>query len=126
MIHPPQEHDIVPGRGVAAVGLGIVASTIAGVLAAYWIGGCRIRELGVEAVKEAREPAPAEVNHIERRIYAAEAQGLDAHREAEIVLSSYGWVDREHQIVRIPIERAYSLVIARQRAGAGPQRGGRE
>ena len=36
---------------------------------------------------------------------------LRAEEEAE--LSSYGWIDRTNQIVRIPIERAMELMAQR-------------
>ncbi len=122
MIHPPQEPDIVPGRKIAVVGAGTVLATIIGVLVAYGIGSCRLRGLGVE-LTEAREPVRDEVNAIERTVFVGEAQGLEDHRRVEAVLGSYGWVDRQQQIIRIPIERAYAIVQARQgtRAARGPK-----
>jgi len=42
-----------------------------------------------------------------------ETQDLTAQRAAESqILSSYGWVDQEHGIVRIPIDRAIDLLAA--------------
>lgn len=38
--------------------------------------------------------------------------------EKHALLSQYAWVDRAHGIVRIPIERAMALLIARGRAPA--------
>ena len=35
------------------------------------------------------------------------------------VLNSYGWVDREKGVARIPIDRAMEMVIADQSAGGG-------
>jgi hypothetical protein len=127
MIHPPQEPDIVPGRKIAVVGAGTVIATIIGVLVAYGIGSCRLRGLGLE-LTEAREPVRDEVNAIERSVFVGEAQGLEDHRRVEAVLGSYGWVDRQQQIVRIPIERAYAIVQARQRtrAARGQPRGAKE
>ena len=44
----------------------------------------------------------------------------DLHaREAEL-LYSYGWVDQEKGIVRIPIERAMELTVQEARGQAGP------
>jgi hypothetical protein len=34
-------------------------------------------------------------------------------REEEARLSSYGWIDRDHKSVRIPIERAKQLILER-------------
>jgi hypothetical protein len=42
--------------------------------------------------------------------------------EEEALLSSYGWVDRERGVVRIPIERAIEVLAARAAAsGAQPR-----
>ena len=37
--------------------------------------------------------------------------------EKHALLSSYAWIDRAHGVVRIPIERAMSLLIARGERG---------
>jgi hypothetical protein len=51
---------------------------------------------------------------------------LQVHPKAEFArlraeeherLTTYGWVDREHQIARMPIERAMDLLAARGIAG---------
>ncbi len=41
----------------------------------------------------------------------AELQEL--HAEEDAILGSYGWVDQEKQIVRIPIERAMEILVER-------------
>jgi hypothetical protein len=52
----------------------------------------------LEAIKQ----APAAVSGVpERRLYAAQ----------EELLRSYGWVDREHRIIRIPIDRAMAIMV---------------
>jgi hypothetical protein len=38
------------------------------------------------------------------------------HRDKEKLLHEYGWVDRSHGVVRIPIERAMTLLVQRKRA----------
>jgi hypothetical protein len=53
-------------------------------------------------------------------LLAAPSRDLRALRaEKRALLSHYAWVDRAHGVVRIPIERAMALLIAR---GAGPGR----
>lgn len=125
MIHPPQEPDVVPGRTVAGVGIGVIIATIVGVLVAYGLGQCRMRQLGVERAAGAREQVKPEASHIERTVFGEEAAGVEDNVRAVAVLDGYAWVDRAKQIVRIPVERAYPLVIARQRAG-GKQAGGKQ
>jgi len=47
------------------------------------------------------------------QLEVTEREDLAAQRAAEQqILTSYGWVDREHGIVRIPIERAIDLLAA--------------
>ena len=47
------------------------------------------------------------------QLEVTETQDLAAQRAAEReILSSYGWVDREHGIVRIPIDQAIDLLAA--------------
>jgi hypothetical protein len=47
------------------------------------------------------------------QLEVTETADLAAQRAAEQgILSTYGWVDREHGIVRIPIERAIELLAA--------------
>jgi len=47
------------------------------------------------------------------QLEVTETQDLAAQRAAEHeILSSYGWVDREHGIVRIPISQAIDLLAA--------------
>jgi hypothetical protein len=48
------------------------------------------------------------------QLEVTETADLAAQRAAEQgILSTYGWVDREHGIVRIPIERAIEMLAAR-------------
>ncbi|HTL32026.1 MAG TPA: hypothetical protein VL326_02810 [Kofleriaceae bacterium] len=117
MKHPPQEADIIPGRSVAATGVGVIVAIVLGALAAYGIDACRTHELGYEAAPH--ESMPAEVNAMETTVFTSEAQGIESHERAEQVLASYGWVDRDKQLVRVPIEVAFELLLARQYDGGG-------
>jgi hypothetical protein len=72
------------------------------------------------AEREARRDTPppplrdARVEPPEPRLEENPTQSLQALRRGEEVqLGSYGWVDREHGVVRIPIERAMKLVAER-------------
>lgn len=111
MRHPPQEQDLVPGRTIAGVSAGVVAATIAGVLAAYAIGRCDAPELGAGRTSP---QVAAEVSAMERLPFQVEAQGLEANRRAAAHLSSYGWIDRERGIVHIPIEAAFQVLLTRR------------
>ena len=55
------------------------------------------------AAESAQPPEP--------RLLTKEPEDLaDVRKEEDQVLDSYGWVDRERGVVRIPIERALALV----------------
>lgn len=55
------------------------------------------------------------------QLEVTETADLAAQRAAEQrILSTYGWVDREHGVVRIPIERAIELLAASHPASRMP------
>jgi len=61
---------------------------------------------GMPTIRQARPPFP--------RLQISPAEDLKAFREREEAkLTSYGWVDKENGIVRIPIERAMGLLLER-------------
>jgi hypothetical protein len=115
--HPPQEADVIPGPSIAGVGIGVIVAIAAGALAAHGIEACRTHQLGYETVPQGT--VPPEVNAMETTLFASEAQGLESHEQAEHVLSSYAWADRDRQLVRVPIEVAFELLLARQPDGSG-------
>ncbi len=65
--------------------------------------------LYVLVAKPANDPTPARPDH------AAIRAELEA--EARTKLESYGWVDRENGIVRIPVTRARELWLKERKAG---------
>ncbi len=64
-------------------------------------------------------PAPGAEANVSReppvpRLQDAPVSDLKQMRDAENqILGSYGWVDREHGIVRLPIDRAMDLLVQR-------------
>jgi hypothetical protein len=57
---------------------------------------------------ERREPLPDAARPF---VEVRAAQDLAVRKRA--LLASYGWVDREKRIVRIPIERAFEIAVER-------------
>jgi len=50
----------------------------------------------------------------EPRLQANPAQELSELRaQEETILQGYGWIDREHGVARIPIEKAMQLIVER-------------
>jgi hypothetical protein len=119
--HPPQEPDVLPGRAITGVGLGVVLATALGVVSVVAIGRCRSRELGelgehwVPMVRP--QITGADINAIETAPFSVEAQGLDEHRREDARLRAYGWIDRAHHIVHVPIDVAIELYV--QQHGGG-------
>lgn len=118
MKHPPQEPDVLPGRAITGVGLGVVLATALGVVSVFAIGRCRSRELGEDWVPTVRpQITGADVNAIETAPFSVEAQGLDEHRREDARLGAYGWIDRAHHIVHVPIDVAIELYVQQQGGG---------
>ena len=115
MKHPPQERDLVPGRTIAGISAGVVAATIGGVLVAWGILRCDARDVEDERMSSRLlDEASAEVNAMERALFQLEAQGLEMNQRAAAHLSSYGWIDRDRGLVRIPIHAAFRVLLERQ------------
>lgn len=114
MNQPKQESDVVPGKQLGVVGLGVIVVIVASVLVANGLGACTSRGLGLAWLGPPPPPVPSEVNAMETTVFTTEAQGLEFHRRAAQFLASYGWVDREGQLVHVPIEVAFELYLARQ------------
>ena len=101
-------------RSVGLFGLGLALVMIV-VLAALWIllAHWKTRQT-------ARDPRPsplAEANAPrlppEPRLQAAPVKDMDELRARETsTLTSYGWVDRQAGVARIPIDRAIDLLLA--------------
>src|SRR4051812_8719847 len=131
MKHPAQEPNLVPSNLVVAAILGVIAAIAIGCLGASAIAHRRSAEQrsnprapGERLRGVPPEVVPPEVNAIETTLFSAEAQGLESHRLAETWLSGYGWIDRGRRIVRVPIDVAFEVYLARQAPERGPRRGG--
>ncbi|HKE16793.1 MAG TPA: hypothetical protein VKB80_18090 [Kofleriaceae bacterium] len=116
MIGWRQQPDSVPGRALLTViGATLVAIAL-GTAIAWGLVDCGGgRPLAVHPVNR----VPPEVSAMETTQFGVRAQGLEDRRAASAWLSSYGWVDREHGVVHIPIEAAIDLYL-RRRGGARP------
>jgi hypothetical protein len=85
-------------------------------------GWLRAREAGQDppAPPMGRQP-PGTRQAPEPRLQVAPPAELHAsQRDADRVLTSYGWVDEEKGIVRIPIDDAMRLLVERSAAPAPP------
>lgn len=104
--------DINPKR-VAIVGLVLAAVITVSLLVTYGLfyyfyrGETRSRPLP-SPLSYSREPTP------EPRLTVERGEGLKTLRsEEDAMLKTYGWIDREKGIVRIPIDRAIEILAER-------------
>ena len=97
-------------RGLAVGGAAVVGIVALAVAVAFVV----VRGMTPE---RARAPlTPATIAAQSRLQSTPERDFAAFHREKETLLHQYGWVDRAHGVVRIPIEDAMAL-LAQQRSG---------
>lgn len=118
-MRPIQEPDVIDRGGVAGAGCLLVAFTAIGVLTAAEVQSCAHAASGGRPFTgSAQLDPPEEVDAIELgRFVERPAQST---RDAEAPeLETFGWVDREAGIVRIPLDRAMDVIVERAAAGPG-------
>jgi hypothetical protein len=108
---PPHAHESYDVRfwPIVWFSLGLLLVVVLVLVVLHWMVGYWTSQRG-QAVREfsaleAKQLPPAPRLEIAS---GAELQELRAHEEA--LLDSYGWVDRDAGLVRIPIERAIELI----------------
>lgn len=115
-LHPEvrYEHSDINTRMVADLGFGILAGTWFCMFLLYFaftfLMNYRAKSgppAPVRASEVAAEPPAPRI----QASPAADLQDLRAHEDFE--LHSYGWIDKQKGVVRIPIERAMELVARR-------------
>lgn len=127
-----QEDDRLPGVPILIVAGLVIVIVVGGSLAAFFLGEQRNAELehvrgGVPHVEILPTAVPAvvpgqvpeEVNRIEQVLFDDRAPGLEERAFEQERLRTYGWVDREARLVRIPIDRAIELYVQEARPAPG-------
>jgi hypothetical protein len=110
-----QEEDVVADRRLTQVGvLVLVVSVVSVGVAALLLGKDQTRLAGESAERPKTEAsvAPPTLGIIEQTLIEHEARGTEQRRVEEERLHRYGWVDRDHGVARIPIDKAMDLVVA--------------
>ena len=135
-----QEDDRVPGKGILVAVACLTAISTIGAVGAYFITDCSSAELArarrqplyvesspgpaprpIPAPRPGAPPAPGtvpghlpeEVNQVEQVLFSDRAPGLEERAYEHTLLRSYGWVNRDARLVRIPIDRAIELYVQR-------------
>jgi hypothetical protein len=102
-------------RGIWAFA-GLVGSALVGVHLIVWFVVA-----GLEVRASRRDPAPSPIPEANLRhlppapnLQPDPLRDIDRmHEREEGVLTTYGWVDQDARIARIPVERAMALVLER-------------
>jgi hypothetical protein len=107
-----QAEDVVPTRRLAIIACAAFGIGAACVAISAYLESAHLRELraGVRSY-----PAPAPSGTTERTLIETTYRGHDLNRAQLEALDSYGWIDRQNGIARIPIERAIELTVEQNR-----------
>jgi hypothetical protein len=122
-----QEDDRVPGTQILMVLGALTVILLLGALAAFLIAEWRSAQLahvhgdGIHIEPQAAlatipGQVPEEINQVEQVLFDERAPGLEDRAFEQKLLGTYGWVDREARVVRIPIGRAIELYLEQSRA----------
>ena len=110
---PGHELSDIQPKNIALFGAALAAMIAAAAVAAYALFGFFNTSItktrpAPSPLSYSREPTPAP------RLSLRPGDELSAMRaEENKILSSYDWVDRDHGVVRIPIERAIEILADR-------------
>jgi hypothetical protein len=104
-----QEEDRVPGRKVM-----VIAAIVVVVSAIYIVAALGIEACGPEGPLPGAygQDVPEEVNAMELTLFDTELPSEMAVRQARAYLDSFGWIDPEAGIARVPIDVAIDLYLA--------------
>jgi hypothetical protein len=105
-----QEDDAVASRKVTAVMstaivVGIASTAISGWFAAEINGRLQVHPPHDSGV------APRQIAAIHQTMIERDRHGLELREQQRRSLDSYRWIDREHGIAQIPIDRAMQMII---------------
>jgi predicted LPLAT superfamily acyltransferase len=104
--------DIVPRALVLRVlGATIVISVVLCVIA-YLLLVANERAYRADRKFPERDlPAPHEVANVRQELFAPATPASSIADDERVLLDSYGWVDRDKRIARIPVARAVELML---------------
>jgi hypothetical protein len=115
------EEDVVGSRILFTAAAAFIGLVLLGVFAVYVVQPLMIASQ--EADSPPANPLSASYGRVEPpapRLQVDPALDIFDHRKAEQqALTSYGWVDRNAGVVRIPIDRAMALLV--ERGDAAPR-----
>jgi hypothetical protein len=113
----PQEDDSLPGWTLLGV---LLALVLVGIGLGFWAWGQeRAREAALRPSGRWPErwlAPPARISNVLQTVYAGQAQYPRLVVEQRATLARWTWVDRPRGLVRVPVERAIDLYVAKAAA----------
>ncbi len=115
-----QEPDRLPRGLLLRIAVGTVAVGLSLCVIAFVL--LRAREHGLRpssAFPEAGLPAPHRVGQVRQEVFTMAMPKPTPLEEQARSLEQYGWIDRRHGIIRVPVEVGMDLVLDETRAQKG-------
>ena len=106
-----QEDDRVAARPVLAVFGAAVVITVVAVWAQAKLLDRKRADVGAVEVTAA-PVASTQIDGIHQTMIERDRHGLELKARQRASLEGWGWIDRDHGLARIPIERAMDLLVA--------------
>jgi hypothetical protein len=110
-----QERDVMSAGFVYAGATALVVLVVGGWVLSVIVGGGPTASPGWRDDPSVTV-APREINMIDQSLFAAHEPSLGNWDAKARELNSYGWVNRERGIVRIPVSRAMQIIVDRSHA----------
>ncbi|HEY7724739.1 MAG TPA: hypothetical protein VH880_05365 [Anaeromyxobacteraceae bacterium] len=113
--HPPAEADRIGTWTIVAVGVAaLVLFAASSAVTLAWMHRARA-QMNPAYDQAPRAAGQRKIGIVEQQLFE-NANRAESMRRAQLRrLSSYGWVDREKGVVRIPVERAMDLAARGER-----------
>src|SRR5262249_10530930 len=97
------------------LGVAVIGAIVFGVSVLWAERVLRREDQSVAPAESARIPPEvgrSQIGMVNQRLFELEAEALRKRQEQEMRLNSYGWVDRDKEIIHVPIERAMEQMAA--------------
>ncbi len=104
--------DILPGKPVAVVAVTVFLFGLLLVGVAWLLLRAYRGDVGFRPPTTPPEPAPARLGGILQTPLPGDGPGRQLLREESAALERWGWVDRERELVRLPLDLAVERLLA--------------
>ena len=115
----PQEDDRIASRRVFAIFAAAIAITVLAVWGQSALLSARRAEIGANE-EPAAPVADRQIAGIHQTLIERDRHGLELREEQRAALAKGGWIDRDHGVAKIPIDRAMDLLVAHPELASGP------